>query len=467
MNPIKISYLFLIFFLLVSTNSYLYSEKIITSKTDEPDAFYGLKIGGIATPTFGYRIRDNASGTSNAALNDRTGFSMPWTLLMISKEWEEKGMSTELWGEVTRNSNLSSDTSVNGGNKSNSYVLQVRRANVQKFWNIGSSQFKLILGIQELPHVYTQWKENWRWRYIDRAPMESLSFAPQPSDIGISAQYNFSLFQFYLGVMNGEGYREMQNTDSSGFDVYSRVSIEKETENWKWGIHLIGRLGNFMGQSGNECFEGKTKCLSSDGNLQTALVKDLRSQKTENIGLEWNLQYKEILNFGFGGIHRKKHGGVTFDRANLSTLPTYEKDLTGRAVYVWGSVSLGQFTLGYRREDGTGSNGVLGVFNSSGDGFFHYANPNSYYRSKENFRRHLVFVEYNYDSNMKFAIGYAEVRNFDSKGSPNKIYLQTNTGLEATERQYLDQYRTGVSSGIVSYLDRQDRQFFLKAMLSF
>ena len=58
----------------------------------------------------------------------------------------------------------------------------------------------------------------------------------------------------------------------------------------------------------------------------------------------------------------------------------------------------------------------MGVYNSKSDGIYHYLDPNSYYRSKERFVRELGFMEYLYESSIRFALGYAEVKNFDKKG---------------------------------------------------
>ncbi|MCB1178968.1 MAG: hypothetical protein KDK36_15390, partial [Leptospiraceae bacterium] len=68
-----------LFFLSVSFLSPfgLFSDEIITTKEDEPDAYYGLKLNSVITPTFGYRLRDSSSGVSNSMPNDRTGFSLP------------------------------------------------------------------------------------------------------------------------------------------------------------------------------------------------------------------------------------------------------------------------------------------------------------------------------------------------------------------------------------------------------
>ena len=76
-----------------------------------------LKVGAVISPSFGYRLRDSSSGTSNARKDDRTGFSMPWTLFMISKEWEEKKVTVEFWGEILRSSQITTDTQADTGSK--------------------------------------------------------------------------------------------------------------------------------------------------------------------------------------------------------------------------------------------------------------------------------------------------------------------------------------------------------------
>lgn len=110
----------------------VYAEQIVSAKKDEPDSYYGLDVKAVISPSYGARIRDGASGISNSNPNDRTGFSTPWTLLMISKTFEEIGIQTEFWGELIRNNQLTSNTRVDAGTKQNPYILNVRRASIKK-----------------------------------------------------------------------------------------------------------------------------------------------------------------------------------------------------------------------------------------------------------------------------------------------------------------------------------------------
>ena len=99
----------LFYLLFIITANTIYPEKIVTTKDDLPDAYFGLKVGAVVSPSFGYRLRDSSSGTSNAKKDDRTGFAMPWTLFMVSKEWEDKKVTVEFWGEILRSSVVTSE----------------------------------------------------------------------------------------------------------------------------------------------------------------------------------------------------------------------------------------------------------------------------------------------------------------------------------------------------------------------
>lgn len=88
------------FIIILSLFTYpILGEEVITTKKEEPDGYYGLKLGAIITPTASLRIRDKASGTTDLSPSDKSGFSMPWTLFSISKEWEDLGLKAEFWGK--------------------------------------------------------------------------------------------------------------------------------------------------------------------------------------------------------------------------------------------------------------------------------------------------------------------------------------------------------------------------------
>ncbi|HMV41724.1 MAG TPA: hypothetical protein PK079_09725 [Leptospiraceae bacterium] len=427
--------------LLLATNN-VFAEKVITAKEDLPDAYFGLKVGAVISPAFGYRLRDSSSGTSNAKKDDRTGFSMPWTLFMISKEWEEKKVTVEFWGELIRSSVVSSDTTADNGNKSNPYILGIRRASVKKNFELGIFNFSLIFGIHELPHVYTQWNGYWKWRYVDRAPMESLGFSPQPADLGASFLMQAKGFSAHIGIVNGEGYRDLQNSNSSGYDAVSRFSYEQEIQKFKIGFHLLGRAGNVAGVAGDECREGKTNCLASDNKNSTMIVRDLRYQKSQTLGAEYTMLFDRYLNLGLGFVHRKIFQGLTYDALNLSTYPIYLSDIGKTAYYLWIGGGYGDFNLIARTERGSGSNGVLG--NSAG-GFI--------------FTKNSFFIEYLYSESVRFAFGGSILM----QGS--KVYIDS-VGNTRTQTDYLNQFYRGQNLGIVEY-SNNDRQLFIRSTMDF
>ncbi|EKO76435.1 hypothetical protein LEP1GSC068_1502 [Leptospira sp. Fiocruz LV3954] len=460
----------------------VYAEQIVSAKKDEPDSYYGLDVKAVISPSYGARIRDGASGISNSNPNDRTGFSTPWTLLMISKTFEEIGIQTELWGELIRNNQLTSNTRVDAGTKQNPYVLNVRRASIKKNWNTSSwGNYTLGFGIQELPHTYTQWNNYWRWRYIDRGPLESLGFAPQPADIGLNAVGIWSIVSSQLMVSNGEGYRETQNTNSAGLDVSSRFSIEPQLgENGKAGFHIFYRRENAFGSGGNECFEGKTTCLPNDLNPTTALSKQTKSLRSDTAGLETNLIWNGSIkwNLGLGGFFKKQNSGEIRDRLQPFTAPlVFGKDGSGKALYAWLSVGVGNFHVLGRMERGTGNNGVVGVTETIQKEFLP-GFPTSLapqiqnilpetrtngYSSKSSFRRISVFFEWIVNPRFRMAIGYIENKNYDTNGVGQKVYID-QLGNERTEKEYLSQW-TG-NLGIVSH-SVLDRQVLLRTTIEF
>ncbi len=162
------------------------------NKKDEPDGYYGLKLGAIVTPTFSYRIRDKASGTTDLSPSDRSGFSLPWTLFFVSKQWEETGVKVEFWGEILRGDAISQNTATDGGNKSNPYIFAIRRANVSKTWSFSSTKHTLQFGMFELPHMFSVWSGYYDWRYIDRSPLESLGLQ-RPSRPWIKLHRNLEI----------------------------------------------------------------------------------------------------------------------------------------------------------------------------------------------------------------------------------------------------------------------------------
>ncbi|WP_170875532.1 hypothetical protein [Leptospira alexanderi] len=484
MRIFRIYVILLLTFLSVRTT---HAEQVVTTKKDEPDSYYGLDVKAVLSPSYGARIRDGASGISNSNPNDRTGFSTPWTLLMISKTFEEIGIQTELWGELIRNNQLTSDTRVDTGTKQNPYVLNVRRANIKKNWNTSSwGNYTLGFGIQELPHTYTQWNNYWRWRYIDRGPLESLGFASQPADIGLNAVGNWSIISSQLMISNGEGYRETQNTNSAGIDVSSRFSVEPRLgENGKAGFHLFYRRENAFGSGGNECFEGKTTCLPNDLNPTTALSKQIKSLQSDTTGLETNLIWNGPIkwNLGLGGFFKKQNSGEIRDRLQPFTAPVaFGKDGFGKALYAWLSIGIGNFHLLGRIERGTGNNGVVSVTDTIQREFLPGLSTSNVnlptqiqnilpetrangYSSKSSFRRISVFFEWVINSRFRMAIGYIENKNYDTNGVGQRAYID-QLGNERTEKEYLSQWNGTGNLGIVSY-SALDRQILLRTTIEF
>ncbi|MCB1189393.1 MAG: hypothetical protein H7A23_01775 [Leptospiraceae bacterium] len=471
-------HVFLILLLFYGLNiSFLKAEEIVTTKENEPDAFYGLKIGGIFTPTYGYRVR-SPSGISNTDPNEKTGFSSPWTLLMISKDWEENGIKAEFWTELLRNSSLTSDTKVNGGSKSNPYTIGIRRANVQKSFKKSNITYRFIFGIHELPHVYSQWKNYWDWRYLSKGPMESFAFAAAPADLGLSFITEYKWINFQISAVNGEGYQQIQNTDSAGFDLIGRLSFEPT---WKdtirSGLHFVGRKGNVVGVAGNECREGETSCVADDGKTTTYLLGDLRTRKSRVLGAEWDFIYKEYVNFGVGFVHKKGYGGRLIDMLDPVDSLSFQKDSFGRGRYVWIGLGYQKWRFIYRRDTGTGQTGSVEsvetneqeIWNriqkttTNGTAVATFSTPK--YSSKESFLKNYFFLEYLYNTKIRFALGMIDSYSFEKDGTRKKTYINL-FGLEKTRNDYLNQVKGIQYDGIVEYAKR-DRQIFCKVLLSF
>ncbi|MBW0432049.1 hypothetical protein [Leptospira yasudae] len=485
-------------FILISsfilTAETMFAEPVVTTKKDEPDAYYGLDVRGVISPSYGEKLNSDSAGTVNNGANpylnpnDKVGFSTPWTLLMISKTFQETGIQTELWGELVRNAQLTADTRLDGGTKPNPYVIAIRRASIKKTWDTSAGNYTLNFGMQELPHTYTQWSNYWKWRYIDRGPLESLGFSPQPADIGLSATGKWSIVSSQLMLSNGEGYRESQNANSAGMDVSSRVSVEPELgEKGKAGFHLFYRRENAFGARKNECYEGKTSCVRSDLDPNTSYFKSTRSLQSDTAGSEFDLIWNGAvqLNFGIGAFFKRQYAGELRDRYQPFSAPlVYGKDRFGRGAYAWLSIGIGNFSILGRIERGTGNNGIVGATDSQqkewipGTGVpvstqtlptaFATSVPetsNNGYASKSSFRRISVFFEWIVMPQFRMALGYVENKNFDSRGIAQNSYIDVN-GTERTEREYLNQFNGAGGPGILSY-SALDRQIILKTTIEF
>lgn len=109
-------------------------------------------------------------------------------------------------------------------------------------------------------------------------------------------------------ISNGEGYRETQNTNSSGMDISSRFSIEPMLgEKTRAGFHLFYRKENAFGFGGNECFEGKTNCLPNDLNPATSLSRQIQSLQSDTFwfGIQSDLEWFFDLESRFGWNSQK------------------------------------------------------------------------------------------------------------------------------------------------------------------
>ncbi|RHX88822.1 hypothetical protein [Leptospira stimsonii] len=495
MKRIQIYFILLLSLFLVQNMN---AEEVVTTKKDEPDAYYGLDVRAVISPSYGAKIQNEATALSTTgqnapanpymSQNDKSGFSTPWTLLMISKTFQETGIQTELWGELIRNSQLTADTRSDGGNKQNPYIISVRRASVKKTWETALGSYTLNFGMQELPHTYTQWSNYWKWRYIDRAPLESLGFSPQPADLGLSATGKWSAVSSQLMVSNGEGYREAQNINSSGMDISARFSVEPQLdEKTKAGFHLFYRKENAFGSAGYECYEGKTGCLPNDLNLNTVLVKNKRALQSDTAGSEVNFVWTGSLkwNLGLGAFFKRQNGGEIRDRMQLYSTPlVYGKDSYGRSAYAWLSLGLGDFSLLGRFERGTGSNGTMGTTETSQKEFLPgfgvpIANAplspqiqnsltetnNNGYSSKSSFRRVSIFLEWLVSPQFKLALGYVENKNYDSNGVGQNVYVD-QAGNARTQRDYLAQFNGVGNFGVVAY-SAMDRWILLRATVEF
>jgi hypothetical protein len=448
------------------------AEEVVTTKKEEPDGYYGLKVGAIVTPTFGYRVRDKASGVSDTTQSDRTGFSMPWTIITISKEWEKTGIKVEFWGEVLKSSALSADTQVDNGPKSNPHIFAIRRANVQKLWELGAFQHRIIFGMQELPHMHSVWGGYYDWRYMDRSPLESLAFSADPVDLGISYLANWKSLSAHVAIVNGEGYRSLQNATGTGYDAIARLSWEQRwQESLKTGLHFLGRQGNAFGYAGNECFEGKTRCLPSDNNVNTQLRGDVRLSQDQTYAVEGNLLWREYVNIGLGGMFKKKYGGTFSDVLAPTQFPKQISETTGRGAYAWLGLGTNLIRWVFRGEIGNGgpNTGLRTTESNLQEPWVRLADANtlriptysdkSYYISKQ------VYWEYFLSESTRFGVGYMETKSFDSRGAPNKYYID-NLSNERTSQEFQSQFTTP-SLPTISEYSKLERMVIIKANVIF
>lgn len=445
-------------------------EEVVTTKKEEPDGYYGLKLGAIITPTASIRIRDKVSGTNELSPSDKTGFSMPWTMFSISKEWEDLGIKAEFWGEILRNDSLTNDTSVGTGNKSNPYVFLVRRANLAKTFELGSTKHQIQFGMFELPHMFSVWSGNYDWRYFDKSPLESLGFAKDPVDLGINYIGKWRSFSLQTAVVNGEGYREVQNTTNTGYDVIGKIGWDPTwTENLKTGIHLLGRASNAFGYANDECREGRTKCLLDDGNPNTKRQGPVSLNQEQVIAIETHLLWKDTINLGLGGMFKKHLGGKIVDRLAPYQQGTIIPESTGKGAYLWLGIGNGTLRLVTRGEIATGgpNPGLRAIETVEREPWVRFQpgateprySDQSYYIGKQ------IFGEWLFSPSTRFAIGYMEVRSYDTKGEPNKWYVDS-TGESSNRVEYIGQFSKPTSFPISEY-GRLDRSVVLKATTSF
>ncbi|MCZ8343146.1 MAG: hypothetical protein O9301_08955 [Leptospira sp.] len=460
-------FLFCYLFCFAST---LFSEEVVTTKKEEPDGYYGLKLGAIVTPTFSYRIRDKASGTTDLSPSDRSGFSLPWTLFFVSKEWQETGVKVEFWGEILRGDAISQNTSTDGGNRSNPYLFAIRRANVSKTWNLSSTKHTLQFGMFELPHMFSVWSGYYDWRYIDRSPLESLGFAKDPVDLGLNYVGSWKSLSLQLATVNGEGYRSVQNVSGTGFDGIVKLSWEEKwTDSFKTGLHLLGRRANAFGNAGDECREGKTNCLPSDSDPNTRKKGSL-SLSMENVwALEANVIYREYVNFGIGGLAKKQLGGEIRDLNQPFAFAEKIPERIGRGGYLWLGLGNKTLRLVFRGEVGTGgpTPGVRATETTEQEPWVRFKDPRftDIYSDKSYYVQRQVFGEWFAIGDTRLAIGYSETLSYDRRGEPNKWYVDS-IGEVRNRVQYEAEIQSPTQNPISVY-GRLDRNLIFKATTVF
>ncbi|MDF3820714.1 hypothetical protein P3G55_12425 [Leptospira sp. 96542] len=462
-------FLFIFSFLIIFAYQ-VSGEEVVSTKKEEPDAYYGLKIGAIVTPTVSVRIRDKASGTTDLNASDRSGFSLPWTMFFISKEWEDTGLKMEFWGEIVRSDVLSNDTTVNGGTKSNPYVFAVRRANVSKTIELGQTQHKFQFGMFELPHMFSVWSGYYDWRYFDRSPLESLGFAKDPVDLGINYIGSWKSLSVQTAVVNGEGYRSVQNTNGTGYDVILKLSWEERwSDTLKSGLHFLGRRSNAFGYAGDECKEGRTNCLPSDGNPLTVKRGSISLTQEQVYAVEANLIWKEFANVGLGGMAKKQFGGRISDSLDPFGPSVMIPEKIGRGGYLWLGLGNSLLRLVMRGEVATGgpNPGLTATESSQREPWVRFKDPatNPIHSDQSHYILRQIFLEWFLTPSARMALGYTETRSFDAQGEPNKWYVD-NSGMERNRVEYIEQFSKPTLVPISEY-GRLDRNIVIKATATF
>lgn len=460
-------FLFICFSLLSTSN--LDAEEIVSTKKEEPDAYYGLKVGAIVTPTLTQRMRDGKEATRDISPSDRSGFSLPWTLLMISKEWAETGLQVEFWGEILRSDSVTNDTRATGGNQENPYLFVIRRANVSKTWTGSTLNQKVQFGMIELPHMFSVWSGYYDWRYLERSPLESLAFAKDPVDLGVQYFASWRSLSLQIALVNGDGYRAVQNTTNSGFDGMAKLSWEESSsETWRAGLHLLARSANFAGATASECWEGRS-CLSDDGDPRTRREANLNLSREFVYALEANLIYRGIWNLGLGGMAKKKPGGEIVDRNNLTQPPEQLYERTGRGVYTWLGVGNRQFRMFLRGEMATGGpqTGVVTTETLEREPWIRFGDTSrqNLYSDQSYTISRQIYFEWLYNPDVRFAVGYTELKSFDRDGEPNKWYVDSQNELRS-KQEYRNQFISPTLNPISEY-GRLDRSIVLKATATF
>ncbi len=461
----------LLFFLCISAAG---AEDIVTTTEDAED-YNGFRVQTLINPAYENRDRDVHSGVGLRLPDDSYGFTLRRSHLRVSKEWKDSNIEAAFQADVIRNHELSRDTALNSGAKADPYLVYVSNAYIQKGFQSGNLFNGIRLGIQEVP-MYYFFKKSDQVHYLFGAP-EELQLTPNRSDIGLSWFMRYNWFAVHLMGANGEGALQAQGKESSGFDALGRVSFEPPSgEILGFEAHLYYRRANIAGFSGNECREGRTPCLASDGNAATNLEKDLRSLRNEYYGGEFGLRISDYLKITGGVFWMRDLGGRTLDLAPGRAV-RYEADKIGIAEYLGFTVGPARIKFFTRFTFGTGSNGRLTATRSREQLIEPYVSPPSpgiqspllifntpdrfAYEDKSVFRKIAAGADFTLLENCKITVGAEFFSYTDSSGGPGKSYVDV-LGNERTKSEYTDQYRLLNPQGIAEY-SRKTTHYFVRA----